>query len=38
MTVSADDILKTEQAIASGIERKPFVHSRTLSDICGTKI
>lgn len=38
MTVSADDILKAAQAIASGIERTPFVHSRTLSDICGTEI
>jgi threonine dehydratase len=38
MTVSAEDITEAARTIASGIERTPFVHSRTLSDICGTEI
>ena len=38
MTVSAADIRAAACAIANGIERTPLVHSRTLSDICGTEI
>ena len=38
MTVTAPDIRIAAGAIADGIERTPFVHSRTLSDICGTEI
>ena len=38
MTVSAADIRAAACAIVNGIERTPLVHSRTLSDICGTEI
>tara|TARA_R110002110_G_scaffold1284_7_gene5283 strand:- start:7525 stop:8751 length:1227 start_codon:yes stop_codon:yes gene_type:complete len=38
MTVTAADIRAAAIAIADGIERTPFVRSRTLSDICGTEI
>ncbi len=38
MTVTAADIRTAAIAIADGIERTPFVRSRTLSDICGTEI
>lgn len=38
MTVTAKDIRAAAKAIAVGIERTPFVHSRTLSEICGTEI
>ena len=38
MTVTAADIRTAALAIADGIERTLFVHSRTLSEICGTKI
>jgi threonine dehydratase len=38
MTVTANDIRAAASAIADGIERTPFVHSRTLSEICGTEI
>jgi len=38
MTVTAADIRVAAGAIADGIERTPLVHSRTLSDICGTEI
>ena len=38
MTVTAADIRIAAGAIADGIEHTPFVHSRTLSDICGTEI
>ena len=38
MTVSADHIRAAATAIAGGIEKTPFVHSHTLSDICGTEI
>lgn len=38
MTVSAQDIRTAAAKIADGIVRTPFVHSRTLSEICGTEI
>ena len=38
MTVTAADVRAAAHAIANGIERTPFFHSRTLSDICGTEI
>ncbi len=38
MTVTAADIRIAAGAIADGIEHTPFVHSRTLSGICGTEI
>lgn len=38
MTVSPADIRAAADAIADGIVRTPFVHSRTLSEICGTEI
>lgn len=38
MTVSAADIRTAAAAIADGVERTPFVQSRTLSEICGTEI
>lgn len=38
MTVSAADIRVAAAAIADGVERTPFVQSRTLSEICGTEI
>lgn len=38
MTVTAADIRAAASAIADGIERTPFVMSRTLSEICGTEI
>ena len=38
MTVTAADIRQARSRIADGIERTPFVHSRTLSEICGTEI
>ena len=38
MTVNAKDIRAAANAIAGGIERTPFVYSRTLSEICGTEI
>ena len=38
MTVSADDIRTAHARISDGIERTPFVHSRTLSEICGAEI
>lgn len=38
MTVAAADIRNAADAIADGIVRTPFVHSRTLSTICGAEI
>jgi threonine dehydratase len=38
MTVTAANIRAAASAIADGIERTPFVMSRTLSEICGTEI
>lgn len=38
MTVSVADIRSAADAIADGVVRTPFVHSRTLSEICGTEI
>ena len=38
MTVTFDDIRKAADAIADGVLRTPFVHSRTLSQICGAEI
>lgn len=38
MTVTPADIRAAALAIADGVERTPFVHSRTLSEICGTEI
>lgn len=38
MTVTAEDVRAAALSIADGVERTPFVQSRTLSEICGTEI